>query len=52
MLLDGRRLRAGRPGISERSRRSSGEDLNRWKIAFDKIVIPSEVERSREVALR
>ena len=52
MLLDGRRIRSGCTGISERSRWSARKDFNRWEIAFDEIVIPSEVEGPRKVSLR
>src|SRR4029434_9077343 len=52
MLLDGRRICARRPGISERSRWSARKNPDRWEIVFVEIVLPSEVEGSRKVTLR
>ena len=52
MLLDGRRICTGCPGIFERSRRSAGKDFNDGKLRSIEIVIPSEVEGSRKVSLR
>ena len=36
MLLDGRRVCAGCPGISERSRGSARKDSDKWETAFDR----------------
>ena len=46
MLLDGRRICTGRPGISERSRWSARKNSDRWKIVFDEHRHP---ERSRGI---
>ena len=52
MLLDGWRIRTGCPGIFEGPRWSAGKNSDKWEIVFDEIVIPSEVEGSREITLR
>jgi hypothetical protein len=52
MLLDGRRICARCPGISERSRWSARKNSDRWGIVFDNIVIPSEVEGFRKLNLK
>jgi molybdopterin-guanine dinucleotide biosynthesis protein A len=49
LLLDGRRICSGGPGIFEGSRRPARKDSDRWEIAFEKIVIPNEVEGSHKI---